>query len=543
MSVSNVAVPGVNVEEKAAVCFFQLSDVVLGLNWSKGVQKLDVVKDNPYLSTVCSTVSMLAGPLFSSYFKREKADIALTSDNVVALCQTIFSFALPLLLKKITMLSLRFSTRSMEPKLVRTINKVVNVSLETIVYIAVFLESRSVVVFWGMVCNFYIEFGASKELLKIIRVVDGIFVFSTKSFWAMSLYAIEAASYFIREVDDTPALPTLREPGGKTSERQYKKDLAELKFATDLTIKKDLPEVFGLEEECRKALITLSTEGRSSMIFSGLDGAGKTSLVYKIIQKIKSGACPPKLKKIKIIEVNMPGMQATDGFVGQLKTKLTNLLEFAKKYPECVFFMDEIHTLMGAGASMGNPHGLQEFLKGPLEKGEIRIIGATTAMDFIKRDPAIERRFEEIKFKKKSLEELKVIVREKMKDFENTYRVHITDEALNYAMCVGKSEGKMPTAAIRVVERAASTLRSDYDTAVSMASLDNETQLETEGRLKKDASLDKGLMPSGLKVRLGKKVLYEINYKLVNGKRVPVVTPGVIDSNKKEKAKVPDIYS
>src|ERR1051326_449067 len=237
----------------------------------------------------------------------------------------------------------------------------------------------------------------------------------------------------------------------------------------DLARKGKLDPVIGRDEEIRRVLQVLSRRTKNNPVLIGEPGVGKTAIAEGIARRIVQGDIPENLKTKRIIALDMGSLVAGTSFRGQFEERLKALLkEVSESEGEIILFIDELHTLVGAGSAQGAVDAAN-MLKPALAKGELRAIGATTIDEYrkyIEKDPALERRFQPVLIDEPGIEDTISILRGLKERYEVHHGVRITDGAIVAAAQLSYryiSDRFLPDKAIDLVDEAASKLRIEID--------------------------------------------------------------------------------
>ena len=244
------------------------------------------------------------------------------------------------------------------------------------------------------------------------------------------------------------------------------------KYSTDLTErarKGKLDPVIGRDEEVRRIIQVLNRRTKHNPVLIGEPGVGKTAIVEGLAQRIIRGDVPESLKEVKLISLDLGALVAGAKFRGEFEERLKAVLkEVEDSNGEIVMFIDELHTVVGAGATEGSMDA-GNLLKPMLARGELRTIGATTVNEYrkyIEKDPALERRFQPVLVDEPSVEDTISILRGLKEKYEVHHGIRILDSALIQAAKLSDryiTDRFLPDKAIDLIDEAASALRIEID--------------------------------------------------------------------------------
>ncbi len=227
-----------------------------------------------------------------------------------------------------------------------------------------------------------------------------------------------------------------------------------------------LDPVIGREDEIEQVLEVLSRRTKNNPVLIGDPGVGKTAIVEGIAQRIAEGAVPEPLRNRRVIALDLAGMVAGTKYRGEFEERLTAVIdEVTAAARTVVLFIDELHTVIGAGAAEGGAMDAGSMLKPALARGDLQVVGATTVDEYrrhIERDPALERRFQPILVTEPSVEDTIAILRGLRKRYELHHRVRITDEATDAAARLSDrylTDRFLPDKAIDLMDRAGARVR------------------------------------------------------------------------------------
>ena len=265
--------------------------------------------------------------------------------------------------------------------------------------------------------------------------------------------------------------------GGRkvTSETPAEGGEALAEYGTDLTqVARDgkLDPVIGRDAEIRRVVQVLSRRTKNNPVLIGEPGVGKTAVVEGLAQRIVDGDVPESLRDKRLIALDLGAMVAGAKYRGEFEERLKSVLEEIRASDgEIITFIDEIHTVVGAGASGDSSMDAGNMLKPMLARGELRLVGATTLDEFrtnIEKDPALERRFQQVFVGEPSVPDTIAILRGLKERYEAHHKVEIEDSALVAAASLSDryiTGRQLPDKAIDLVDEAASRLRMEIDSS------------------------------------------------------------------------------
>ncbi len=241
-------------------------------------------------------------------------------------------------------------------------------------------------------------------------------------------------------------------------------------YLTDKAINGKIDLVIGRDEEISRLIQTLSRKTKNSPILIGEAGVGKTAVVEGLALKIANGEAPEFLRNKKIFSLDIAGVLSGTKYRGDFEERFKKAISYAIEDKNVIFFIDEIHNLVGAGSTSDSKFDAVELLKPMLARGELSVIGATTSDEysrFIEKDSAFERRFQPILVKEPSIETSIEILRGIKPSYEAHHKIFIKDEALISAVKLSSRyiQGRfLPDKAIDLIDEAASKKRVEIST-------------------------------------------------------------------------------
>ncbi|HAH53233.1 MAG TPA: ATP-dependent chaperone ClpB [Bifidobacterium sp.] len=273
---------------------------------------------------------------------------------------------------------------------------------------------------------------------------------------------------------ETDGKPDLANAGGVQDRRNQTGSAILDQFGRNLTAEAaegKLDPVIGRSEEIERVMVVLSRRTKNNPVLIGEPGVGKTAVVEGLAQRIVAGDVPTTLQNKKLISLDLGSMVAGSKYRGEFEERLKSVLQEIKQADgRIITFIDEIHTIVGAGAAEGSMDA-GNMLKPMLARGELRLIGATTLDEYrenIEKDPALERRFQQVFVGEPSVEDTIAILRGIAPKYEAHHKVTIGDDALVAAATLSNryiSGRQLPDKAIDLVDEAAAHLRMELDSS------------------------------------------------------------------------------
>ncbi len=254
--------------------------------------------------------------------------------------------------------------------------------------------------------------------------------------------------------------------GGESALSKYSVDL------TERAREGKLDPVIGRDQEIRRVAQVLARRTKNNPVLIGEPGVGKTAVVEGLAQRVIAGDVPDSLKGRRVVSLDLSSMVAGAKYRGEFEERLKAVLKEIKEAEgQIITFIDELHTVVGAGASGEGAMDAGNMLKPMLARGELRMIGATTLDEYrerIEKDPALERRFQQVYVGEPSVEDTIAILRGLRERYEAHHKVRITDGALVAAASLSNryiTNRQLPDKAIDLIDEAASRLRMEIDSS------------------------------------------------------------------------------
>ena len=280
-------------------------------------------------------------------------------------------------------------------------------------------------------------------------------------------------------------------PGGRSSTKTPTLD----QLGVDLTVAAragKLDKVVGRDEEIQRVVQILSRRTKNNPVLVGEPGVGKTAIVEALAQLIGKGEVPETLQGKRLVTLDMGALVAGTKYRGEFEERLKKVIEEIKSSGNCVLFVDEIHTIVGAGAAEGAVDA-SNILKPSLARGELQCIGATTLDDYrkyVERDPALERRLQPVRVEEPSNDETVEILRGVKGHYEEHHKVDITEEAIKTAASLAARyipDRFLPDKAIDLIDEAGSRVR--LRGSVTPSALKDAMEVLEQVRKEKDEAI------------------------------------------------------
>ena len=321
-----------------------------------------------------------------------------------------------------------------------------------------------------------------REALAVLQHADTLMRAKGDTYLALDLLLLalaetgHLAAVGKRGAKDMEAAIDTRRAGRKVSSETPAEGGESLeKYGTDLTaVARDgkLDPVIGRDAEIRRVVQVLSRRTKNNPVLIGEPGVGKTAVVEGLAQRIVDHDVPESLRDKRLISLDLGAMVAGAKYRGEFEERLKAVLEEIKASDgQIVTFIDELHTVVGAGATGEGAMDAGNMLKPMLARGELRLVGATTLdeyREYIEKDPALERRFQQVFVGEPSVEDTIAILRGLKERYEAHHKVEIEDSALVAAASLSDryiSGRQLPDKAIDLVDEAASRLRMEIDSS------------------------------------------------------------------------------
>ncbi len=330
--------------------------------------------------------------------------------------------------------------------------------------------------------------GTEHLLLALIREGEGVAARVLKDSGVDLQQAREQILKLLKEEGTETHQPGSKKKSQTPTLDQYGRDL------TEMAAEGKLDPVIGRDNEIQRIIQILSRRTKNNPVLIGEAGVGKTAVAEGLAQRIQEGNIPELLKDKRIVTLDLGGMVAGAKYRGEFEERLKTMMDEIRKTGDVILFIDEMHTIIGAGAAEGAIDA-SNILKPALARGEIHAIGATTINEYrkyVEKDPALERRFQPVMVGEPSMEEATQILHGLRDKYEAHHKVRITDEAIKAAVEMSDryiSDRFLPDKAIDLIDEAASRVRlQSFTTPPDLKEL--EGQLENLLKEKEEAVMN-----------------------------------------------------
>ncbi len=324
--------------------------------------------------------------------------------------------------------------------------------------------------------------GTEHLLLGLLKQTDGV---AAQVLENLNVDLTEVRKEVLKELETfNLQLPASGQSGQAKSEKSGSEKLPALRAygydLTEMSREGKLDPVIGRQKEVERLILILCRRRKNNPVLIGEAGVGKTAIVEGLAQKIIKGEVPDNLRKKKLITLDLALMIAGTKYRGQFEERIKAVMDEIKKHGNILLFIDELHTIVGAGAAEGAIDA-SNILKPALSRGEVQCIGATTIDEYrkhIEKDAALERRFQKVVVQPPSVEDTIQILGGLRKKYEEHHNVTITDEALEAAAVLADRyvHGRfLPDKAIDLLDEAGARMR-----VATMSQPSDLSKLETE---------------------------------------------------------------
>ena len=314
---------------------------------------------------------------------------------------------------------------------------------------------------------------AEKSEVNVSDILASIFLekdsFAEYFLSSQGLTRIDVLSYISHDAEVDPLQPGLGDPHKGADGKEKKESQNPLEaYTVDLVEKAGegrLDPLIGREPELERTLQVLCRRRKNNPVFVGDPGVGKTAIAEGLAQRIQAGEVPDLLRDVRIYALDLGGLLAGTKYRGDFEKRLKGVINELKKRPDAVLFIDEIHTIVGAGATSGGSMDASNILKPVLTSGELRCIGSSTYEEYknhFEKDRALSRRFEKIEIAEPSVPQTVKILKGLKSRYEDHHGISYTDTALKAAAELSAkyvNDRFLPDKAIDVIDEAGAFVR------------------------------------------------------------------------------------
>ena len=327
-------------------------------------------------------------------------------------------------------------------------------------------------------------------------------------------------SNFLSGMSSLPGMPIQMPKGAEQQIKRPKSRTPALDYFcidyTEQAREKKFDPVIGRDREVQRMMSILSRKSKNNPVLIGDPGVGKTAIVVGLAQRIAAGKVPPNLLDRRILSLDLASVLAGTTFRGEFEERLKEILREVKEMPNALLFIDELHTIVGAG-SAGGSLDAANILKPALSHGELHCIGATTLDEYrkhVEKDAALERRFQPIIVREATEDETLQILKGVREPYEAHHGLEVTDDAIEAAVALSKryiADRFLPDKALDLLDEAASLARLKHGGTTTV----NATELrETKERLRdiqeqKDRAIEEEHYEDALSLKKEEKTLEE----------------------------------